>query len=193
MQTPTPQRILIIGSGGAGKSTLAGQLHALTGIEVIHLDQHYWQPDWVETEKREWEEKVAALAARDSWIMDGNYGGTLDLRIERADTVIFLDRSRWRCLYRVMKRLAISYGRTRADMAAGCRERFDWAFVTYVYGYTRTRRPAILSKLEGIHPQKTVVRLRSDREVSTYLAAVKNAILAIGPGGGAPNRKTELE
>lgn len=92
------ERVAIIGPGGAGKSTLARQLGAITGVPVIHLDREHWKPGWVETPAAEWEERVRELAAAERWIIDGNYGGTLDVRLDRADTVVFLDFGRFRCL-----------------------------------------------------------------------------------------------
>ena len=80
------QRILIIGSGGAGKSTLARRLGELTGIPVIHLDAHYWLPGWVVTPKEEWAGKVDALLQGDRWIMDGNFGSTLKQRLVTAQS-----------------------------------------------------------------------------------------------------------
>ena len=66
------QRVAIIGSGGAGKSTLARQLGEATGLPVVHLDREYWAPGWVEPPRDEWTRKVALFAAEDAWIMDGN-------------------------------------------------------------------------------------------------------------------------
>jgi adenylate kinase family enzyme len=69
------RRVLVIGSGGAGKSTFSVALGKRLELPVIHLDAHFWRPGWVETPKPEWRERVAQLAARDAWVMDGNYGG----------------------------------------------------------------------------------------------------------------------
>ena len=85
------RRVLLIGSGGAGKSTLARRIAARTGLPLIHLDALYWKPGWVETPAAPWRETVAGLLQRDTWVMDGNYGGTLDLRLAACDTAIFLD------------------------------------------------------------------------------------------------------
>ena len=60
------QRILIIGSGGAGKSTFARQLHELLKIELIHLDALYWQPSWIEPPKDEWHKTIAELLKRET-------------------------------------------------------------------------------------------------------------------------------
>ena len=119
------KKIIIIGSCGAGKSTLAKQLHQATGVPLIHLDTQYWSAGWVEPTKAAWEQKVKTLVAQPGWIMDGNFGGTMPIRMARADTIIYLDRSRWLCLFRVLRRVAKNYGKTRSDMAAGCPERFS--------------------------------------------------------------------
>ena len=170
------QRVLVIGCSGAGKTTLASALHELTGLELIHLDRHYYRAGWVPSERQEWERRVDRLAAGERWIMDGNYAGTLDTRMARADTVIFLDRSRWRCLYRIIKRTVLDYGRTRPDMAPGCRERFDWPFIKYVYHYNQLRKPTILERLRALPPATEVVVQESDAGVRSFLRAVAERV-----------------
>jgi adenylate kinase family enzyme len=167
------QRIMIIGCGGAGKSTLSRKLHALTGIPLIHLDQRYWQPNWVEPNKEDWTKTVTQLAQYPSWIIDGNYGGTMDIRIQRADTIIFLNASKWKCLFRVVKRGILNYGRTRIDMPEGCKERFTFEFFHYIYHYNATRRPAILEKLNRLSASKNIVILSSDKAIKNYLNDLK--------------------
>ena len=85
------KRVLIIGSGGAGKSTLARQMGEISGLPVIHLDAEHWRPGWIEPSKDEWAARVDELTRGESWIMDGNYGGTMSQRIAAADTILFLD------------------------------------------------------------------------------------------------------
>src|SRR5262245_42711291 len=95
------QRVLVIGISGAGKSTFARELAQRSGLPLIHLDREFWQPGWKITPEPEWRSKVAALAAREAWIMDGGYSASLDLRLPRADTVIWFDYPRARCLRRI--------------------------------------------------------------------------------------------
>ena len=83
-------RVLVIGMAGAGKSTFSRALSARTGLPVIHLDIHYWKPGWVKPSEDEWREKQRGLLAGRTWIADGNDLETLDLRLERAETVVFL-------------------------------------------------------------------------------------------------------
>jgi adenylate kinase family enzyme len=164
------QRILIVGSGGAGKSTLARILGAILGIEVIHLDTLFWKPGWIESEKAEWEATVRAAIARESWIMDGNFSGTLSERLEACDTVIFLDLPRTVCLWRILKRVRQYYGRVRPDLPEGCPERFDFEFMAWVWNFPARSRQKVLALLESHSHTKRVVRLRSRREVDEFVA-----------------------
>lgn len=160
----------MIGPGGAGKSTLASQLGELLNIEVLHLDKLYWHPGWIETPKDEWLVTVEELVRRDSWVMDGNYSGTLDVRYKACDTIIFLDISRTICLWRVLKR-AIMYRRnSRPDMADGCPERLTLEFILWIWNYPRRTRPKIVRMLESHPAEKKIVWLRSQSDVETFLS-----------------------
>ncbi len=162
------QRVVIIGCSGSGKSTLARRLAAATGLPAIHLDQHYWRPGWIEPPRDEWRAEVARLAAGDRWIIDGQYGGTLDLRLARADTLIFLDLAMPVCLTRVLRRTIADYGRNRAELPPGCPERFDWQFLKYVWNYRRSHRPKMLD-IAGNFRGNAIV-LTSPAAVDTLVA-----------------------
>lgn len=166
------QRILIIGSGGAGKSTLARRLGERTGLPVIHLDAHFWHDGWVETPKEEWGRVVAEMIQCDAWVMDGNYGGTLAARLAACDTVIFLDMPRLTCAWRIVRRRFTHSGRARAEMPAGCPERLSWEFFQWVWMYPSRRRPDILARLSGLRPDQRVVILRNNDQIDGLLATV---------------------
>lgn len=165
---------MIIGCGGSGKTTFAKKLHRITGIPLIHLDKLYWKPNWEEPGKAEWTAIVKNTIEPERWIIDGNYGSTMHIRFERADTIIFMDRSRCLCLYRMMKRVLTHYGQTRPDMGEGCGEKLDWKFIRYIYGYNDTRRPKILQDLEKLKTHKNVVILSNNREVKHFLEQLQN-------------------
>lgn len=166
------KKISIIGSGGSGKSTLAKKLGTTLNIKVYHLDSLFWKPNWLETEHGEWRDLQESLCVKDAWIMDGNYGGTMDVRLKHSDTVIFLDINRIICLYRVMWRTIMSYRRTRPDMAEGCKERFDFGFLRYIWDYPSTRQAKIIALLESLPSPKRVIILRSSTEVEKFLKTV---------------------
>jgi adenylate kinase family enzyme len=92
------QRVLVMGSGGAGKSTFARGLAERTGLPLVHLDALYWRAGWVEPEREAWARTVEGLLGEARWILDGNYGGTMERRMEACDTVVFLDPPRTLCL-----------------------------------------------------------------------------------------------
>jgi adenylate kinase family enzyme len=166
------RKVLVIGSGGAGKSTLARRLGGLLGLEVIHLDALYWQAGWVETPKEVWRERVAGLLGREAWVMDGNYSGTLELRLAACDTVVFLDLPRAVCVWRVLKRSLVYRGQSRPDMARGCPEQMTVDFLRWVWNYPARSRPKVLKLLAEQAAGKTVVRLRTRAEAEEFLARV---------------------
>jgi len=166
------RRVLVIGSGGSGKSTFAKRLGELLDIDVKHLDGFYWRAGWQEPSKEEWLDKVKELASEDSWIMDGNFGGTLELRIQHCDTIIFLDLPRLLCLWRIAKRRLIYRGRSRPDMAEGCHEKLDWEFVRWVWNYRHRSRPKILKLLREHSGTKQIFWLRSRPHVRRFLRSL---------------------
>ena len=162
-------RILIIGSCGAGKSTMARKLATKTQLPIIHLDQHYWKPGWTEPEVEEWEKKVSQLIQAEQWIMDGNYSGTFHLRMPRADTIIFLDFSRWRCLWQILLRWWKYLGTTRPDLAENCPEHLSLSFLHYVFVFPITHRPRILTWLKKVENSHRIIRLANRKEVNNFL------------------------
>lgn len=162
-------RVLVIGCGGAGKSTLAERIGRYAGLPVIHLDTHYWNAGWRETPQEAWQAIVEDLVIRDAWVMDGNYGGTMECRLAAADTVIFLDLPRWLCFWHVLKRRIRYHGRTRPDMGVGCAERVEWEFVKWIWNYRKNRRPAILERLRELEGDKQVIILESRAAVEQFM------------------------
>ena len=166
------KRVMVIGSGGAGKSTLSRRLGELLGVEVIHLDVEHWRPGWTEPSKEEWRARVEELVRRDSWVMDGNYLGTMEERLDACDTVVFLDLPRTLCLWRILKRMVKYRNRRRPDMAEGCGETLDLKFLRWVWDYPKQTRPAVLELLEEGAGARRVHRLRSRAEVERFLRSV---------------------
>ena len=163
------RRILVIGAGGAGKSTFARALAARTGLPVVHLDRHYWQAGWRPTPDEDWIPQVERLCAEDSWIMDGNFGGTLELRLRRADAVVFFDLPRAACLAGVLRRWMGSYGRARPELPPGCPEKLDLAFLAWIWNYPVTSRPRILEAVSRLPRSVPVVRVESRAEARRLL------------------------
>ncbi len=164
------KKLLVVGSGGAGKSTFSKRLGEKTGIEVVHLDMLYWRAGWIEPPKDEWRQTVENLLAKDEWIMDGNFGGTMEMRLAACDTAIFLDLPRTVCLYRILKRWLTYRNANRPDMTSGCNEKIDWKFLGWIWGYPKNKKPTVEATLKRFENDKTIIRLRSKREVEDFLA-----------------------
>jgi len=167
------KRVMIIGCCGAGKSTLSHKLQAITGLPLYHLDQLYWRSGWVETPKEEWEPIVKDLTLANAWIIDGNYSSTMDIRLSRADTVLFLDYPTYKCLYRVLGRIRKYRGRERPDMPEGCKERYDLDFLHYVATFNFHSRKRIIRKLKKVESDTKIITLHNDREVQRFLASME--------------------
>ena len=169
------KKVLVIGSSGAGKSTLSRRLREATNLKLIHLDQLHWKPNWTEPSKDEWRKIVAETVKEDEWIMDGNFSGTMEMRIEACDTVIFLDLPRVVCVYRILKRVAFYKKGSRPDMAEGCDERFDWEFIKWVWGYPNRTKPKVEALLKKHQNEKNIFHLKSKRDVENFLTNLKSS------------------
>jgi adenylate kinase family enzyme len=169
------QRIIILGNAGSGKSTLARRLGAYLALPVIHLDTLFWEAGWREPEAEVFRDRVRAAISGEKWICEGNYARrTLDLRLPRADVVIWLDTPRLVCVGRVVLRSA--FQRNRVDLPAGCREKFDAAFLAflrYVWNFDRQSRPGIEIERQKQAPLVPMVRLRNNRQISSFIASLR--------------------
>ena len=165
------KRVVIIGCGGAGKSTLAQELGKRTGLPVIHLDSIFWLPGWVEMNRDEFDRKIRAEMAKEAWIIDGNYNRTMPERVARCDTIIYLDFPRIVCLYGIFKRLLTNIGKTRPDMGEGCPERVDWEFLKWVWNYNKDKRERNYRLLNEATHAETIV-LKNRRAVKKFLKSL---------------------
>lgn len=168
-------KIAVIGYSGAGKSTLARQLGETFGVPVLHLDAVGWSEGWRLRDGDEARSTMAAfLDAYDGWVVEGNWS-KLDRgrRYVEADLIVMLDFPRVRCLWRAWKRYLSNRGMEREDMAAGCPEKFDLAFVRWILheGRTRSERGRY-ERVVADHLDKSVV-LKNPRDVAAFLKSVR--------------------
>ena len=165
-------RIAIVGSPGSGKTTLADQLGASMGLAVIHLDNYFWHPGWVETPHEEWVPRQLELLSGSSWIVDGAYSQTLDIRFERADTVIFFNISKWRCLFRALFRSVTHFGQD--VQAKGCPEHFDPAFIKFIYSFPRVVKPKIDQAIARHSSNVAVIKFDSPHDATRFLESLRD-------------------
>lgn len=159
---------MIIGCSGSGKSTLARILKDRLGIPVVHLDQLWWKKGWTNVTVEEFDSRLAMALNMDRWIIDGNYTRTIPQRLEKCDTIIYLDFNRWECLLGLLQRVLGNYGKVRQDMADGCPERFDWEFVKWIWNFNKNNRVRNYTYLAQAKHARHIV-LKSRREVKAFL------------------------
>jgi len=164
------KRILVLGSSGSGKTTFSIQLGRILNLTTIHLDAQFWKPGWIATPQAQWRAIVDALIQTESWIMDGTYESTLDLRIPAADAVILIESSRWTCLWRALKRKATVDDDRRPDAPGG--QKLDRAFLRYIWQYPAVTRPFVLDCIRQYGPDKTLIQLKTSNDMQRFLRQV---------------------
>ncbi|WP_431803583.1 DNA topology modulation protein [Halobacillus andaensis] len=167
------KRVVLIGSGGSGKSTLARRLGEKLQINVYHLDALFWNPNWIGVPKDEQRKILLELVRKEEWIIDGNYGGTMSVRLSAADTIIFLDLPRIICVHRAFKRMLQYRSKISPDMGEGCEERFNFEFFKWIWYFPTTKRPEILKRLDQLSKAQQVTILKTPKEVREFLAKLE--------------------
>ena len=157
------KKVIVIGCPGSGKSTVSRALHNKTGIPLYHLDMMYWNADKTTVEKSVFLERLFAVLEKDEWIIDGNYGSTMELRMSACDTVIFLDYPLEVCLGGIKERR----GKPRSDMPWIETEE-DAEFIEFIKNYNEQQKPKVLELLKK-YSDKNIVIFKSREEADAFL------------------------
>lgn len=167
------KRVMVIGAPGSGKSTLARKLGAVTGLPVTHIDHIHWMSGWQERPLPEKIAMIRPIEEGQEWIIEGGLSATFSTRLKRADTLIWLDVPIGVRFWRVVKRTAVGYGRTRPDLPAGCPEIIGWhtwEFWLYIWRTRRRSRARMQAHFATARAQgKTAIRLTSRRATDAYV------------------------
>ena len=158
------RKIIVIGCPGSGKSTLSRELHSKMNIPLYHLDMMYWNPDKTKVEKSVFLNNLSDILEKDSWIIDGNYGSTMELRMQKCDTVIFLDYPLDICLKGIKER----QGKPRSDMPWINTENDDAEFIEFIKSYNFESRPIVLALLEK-YADKNILIFKNREDADIYL------------------------
>ena len=161
------KKIMVIGCPGSGKSTFSRKLQQKTAFPLYHLDMLFWNADKTTVSKEVFRERLAALLTNDTWIMDGNYGSSLEARLIHCDTVFFLDIPTEICLTGIRARM----GKPRADMPWIETEE-DAEFIAFVKGYEEKERPTVMALLEK-YKGKEIHIFHTREEADAFLSALE--------------------
>jgi len=161
------KKIIVIGCPGSGKSTVSRALHNKTGISLYHLDMMYWNADKTTAEKSVFLERLSAVLEKDEWIIDGNYGSTMELRMAACDTVFFLDYPLDVCLGGIKERR----GKPRSDMPWIETEE-DAEFIEFIKNYNEQQKPKVLELLKK-YDDKNIIIFKSREQADAFLNGEK--------------------
>jgi adenylate kinase family enzyme len=164
-------RVTIIGCGGSGKTLLANRLAALLNLPLTHLDGVYYDADWNRLPQEEFAAIQRDLVSGPQWLIEGNYAGTLPIRLAAADTVIFLDLPAVTCLIGIIwRRLRYRGGQHAQD---GVYDRLTWSFVRYIWGYRKTMRPRVRQLLAEHGGSARLITLTSRRQTGRFVVQLE--------------------
>lgn len=170
-------RIAIVGNAGSGKSTLARELQSLLSLPLYHLDQYFWKPGWQEPDRAEFEKIHNALCDQDAWIIEGMAIRFASYRFAKADIIIFLDVPRYRCFWRMFKRVVMHFGTVYFSSAPGCPERGpSIKFLTFMWQFKYKQRVMVQRLFEQYKNNKQLYVLTHDNQKKAIIASIVNSI-----------------
>jgi adenylate kinase family enzyme len=166
------KRVAIIGCGGSGKTTVGRRVAAALDTSVTHLDAVYYDDEWNKLPQEKFAEIQQQLVAEDRWVIDGNYAGTLPIRLRRATHVIFLDLPAVTCLWGIAQRRWRYRGGQHND---GVYDTINWGFVKYIWGYRKSMAPRVRQLLAEHGGAAQVFVVTSRRDANRLAAELEHA------------------
>jgi adenylate kinase family enzyme len=167
-----PRRVIVIGSPGAEKGALARAISERLKIPCIELERLYWRPGWQKPASDEWRAQVTELAAREDWVMEGTFPSTLDIRVARADWLVYIDAPMPVCLIRKLKEMTRGRRDPKAEVAPGCPQRFNGRLLRFIWHFPTSIGPRINTIIARERRNRTIFILRTKREMDDFLAKV---------------------
>ena len=164
-------KVIVIGSPGAGKSTFSRKLRDVTGLPLYYLDMLWHKPDRTTISREEFDTKLKEILMGDKWIIDGNYNRTLEIRLKYCDTVFLMDFPLDVCLSGAESRV----GKAREDMPWSETE-LDSEFKQFIINFSKESLPRIYDLIDKHREGKSVVIFKSREESEEYLKIISSEV-----------------
>ncbi len=167
------KKIAVIGCAGSGKTYVTFKLHEKLALPVVHLDQYHWLPGWQRIDEQVFTKAHHDLCAQERWIIEGIYFRHVRERIQAADAIIFLDISRWTCLFNVIKRAVLNCGKEIPGNPEGCKQQiFSYKFLeflSWIWNFNNKHRQTVLDTLVEFKDSKQIFIMTSQQQVQDFL------------------------
>lgn len=162
------KRIIVVGRSGAGKSEFSRKLNKILGVPIFHLDNIWWKEDKTHIERDEFDKELLKIFSLDSYIIDGDYSRTYEVRFKNSDTVFFLDYPLDICLKGAESRIG-----TKRDDIPWKEEAFDPSFKEFILKWENDVRPKLLELISKYQDKKNIIIFKSREEANSYLEELK--------------------
>lgn len=162
-------RIMLVGNNGSGKSYLSEKLADITNLPITHLDVHYWRPNWEQPTIEEWSAQQKEFVAPDKWIIDGNHNSTMEIRMARAELLIYLDINRLTCMHGAWKRKR----QKRSDMPDFLEEKYDLETIKFILSIwsSSPKRKALVMGIIEKYPDMDLLIIKSRKQMNSLIKA----------------------
>ena len=171
------KRILVLGSPGSGKSIFSKKLSAFIGLPLYHMDDLYWEKCWRRPDPNKFLSILSTVIESEYWMLDGNYVSSLELRLQRADAVVFLDISTYQCLISVLLRSLHRFIGDRATLPAQIRDdvtytpklSFNFSFIKKVITFKHNIHPDMFRMFSQVTPRVHITIFHSRHDAHHFL------------------------
>ncbi|QDR64713.1 hypothetical protein [Mammaliicoccus sciuri] len=162
------KKVVILGSSGSGKSYLSKKLSRELSIEVYHLDNLMRKSDWIPVSYKQKCDIQKKILSNDTWIIEGNYTNILDERLLEADTIIFLNINKYKCIFNVIKRTFIYRNKDRPDKPYNAIDKLNLHLLIWTWNFNKNEKPVIIKKVNKFSKTKRIIILNTIKNINNY-------------------------
>ncbi len=174
-----PNKIVITGTSGCGKTFLGKRFTEFFGRGSVDLDDLYWLPNWSPRSEEEFYSLIQQEISSDAWIICGNYSRAKQAVWEQADMIIWLDLPFSTCLWRAFKRSLIRWI-TQEPCCNGNCETLGRLFgknsiILWVWKTYNRRKEAYSEYFNHHNDRHKLIRLQNSKEIDEFMLNLRTS------------------